>query len=96
MDSPKPLWLRIVSGVQYFFVVAGNLETKIPLTDLAFSLALAREIIVAIAVADVSNSNNYYCDAYGCYSTSPNYLHKRYYDSYADPVASMHFTTFAV
>jgi hypothetical protein len=83
--------------VQYFFVVAGKLETKIPLTDIAFSLALASEIIVAIAVADVNNRNNYYCDADGnCYSTSPNYLHKRYYDSYADPLASMHFITFAV
>src|SRR5579862_8071426 len=97
MDSPKPRWLRILSRVQYFFVVAGKLETKILLTDLAFSLALAREIIVAILVADVRNSNNYYCDAYGnCYSTPPNYLHKRYYGSYADPFASMHFTTFAV
>jgi hypothetical protein len=97
MDSQKPFWLRIVAGVQFFFVVACKLETKILLTDLAFSLALAREIIVAVTVDKVYNSGEY-CDNYGnCYSTSPNYMHKRFYDdSYTDPVASMHFTTFAV
>lgn len=96
MDSAKPFWHRIVAGAQYFFVVACKLATKIPLTDLAFSLALAREIIVDVVVNEVASSG-YYCDAYGnCYSNSPNYMHKRYYDSSEDPLASMHFTTFAV
>jgi hypothetical protein len=68
-------------------------------------LALAREIIVAVVTGEKVNNNGYTCDSYGyccdgygyCYSTSPNYMHKRdYYDGSADPVASMHFTTFAV
>ena len=92
MESPKPLWLRIVACIQYFFVVSCKHETKIPLTDLAFALSLAREIL---AIHNVSSG--YYCDAYGnCYWRSPNYMHKRYYNFYADPVAVMYFTTFAV